>query len=346
MHHETARRGLQPAQVSARSGDDLSTAAPVESLPFRPVTTKTDFMPHPIRPLARARSTARLLAAAAWLAGLGIAPAWAEPLILDPLYAGTFGSGPGASAAFHRIDNGWRGSQVLWDQQARQYGSGVPIGSFAGWGSGIWGYADWQQVLAAAASPGQVGAPDPVQSWTGRVEAINHGNSRYNECHAGTWGAASLLPFFTDVRTGADCGDAEAGALEQQNWISHFSGFVRIVDPGAYNFSVLYDDGYFFRLVGAGGQSLGIEEDFLNPRQREGFDSNLLLGAGLYGFELGSWNRLGAGVVDLRWSRGDGDWTLVPTEHLLPAGAVPEPQAALLAALALLALALARRAAA
>lgn len=304
-------------------------------------------MLHRIRPPLSAGSTATLLAAAAWLAGLCTAPAWAEPLVLDPLYAGTYGSGPGASAAFHRIDSDWLGSRVLWDEQAGQYGSGVPIASFAGWGSGIWGHADWQQVLAAAASPGQVGAPDPVQSWAGRVEAINHGNSRYNECHAGTWGAASLLPFFTDSRTGADCGDAEAGAVEQQNWVSHFSGFIRIVDPGAYNFSVLYDDGFFFRLVGAGGRALAIEEDFLNPRQREGFGNNLLLGAGLYAFELGSWNRLGAGVVDLRWSRGDGDWTLVPTEHLLPEGAVPEPGAVWLAGLALLlAAARARRSAA
>jgi hypothetical protein len=299
-----------------------------------------------MRPLMSVSSATRLLVGAACLAGLGAAPASAAPVAFDPLIAGSFGSGPGASAAFHRIDNAWLGSEVLWDEAQRRYGSGSPIGGYAGWGSGIWGYADWQQVLAAAASPGQVGAPDPVQSWTGRVDSINFGNARYNECHAGTWGAAALLPFFADARTGAPCEDAEAGVAEQQNWISHFSGFIRIVDPGVYNFSVLYDDGYFLRLVGAGGQSLGIEEDFLNPRQREGFGDNLLLGSGLYGFELGTWNRLGAGVVDLRWSRGDGDWTLVPTEHLLPAGAVPEPPAAWLAALALLALALRRRTAA
>ena len=303
---------------------------------------QSDSMLHRLRSVLRAGPGALRLAAAAGLAGLCTAPAAAEPLVLDPLHAGTFGSGPGASAAFHRIDNDWLGSQVLWNEPLRQYGSGAPIGSFAGWGSGIWGHADWQQVLAAAANPGQAGAPDPVQSWAGRVAAINHGNSRYNECHAGNWGAAALLPFFTDIRTGVDCDDAEAGAAVQQNWVSHFNGFIRITDPGTYNFSVLYDDGFFFRLAGAGGQTLAIEEDFLNPRQREGFGNNLLLGAGLYGFELGSWNRLGAGVVDLRWSRGDGQWTLVPTEHLLPQGALPEPDAAWLALLALLLAAAAR----
>lgn len=282
------------------------------------------------------------MAGVALVAASALPVAQAAPVQIDPLHAGSFATGSGASAAFHRIDNSWQGSQVLWNEEAGQYGSGVAIGTYA-WGSGIWGYADWQQVLAAAANPGQAGAPDPVQSWIGRVDSINHGNSRYNECYAGTWGSAALLPFFTESTTGVSCGDAEAGAADQQNWISHFYGFIRIVDPGQYNFSVLYDDGFFFRLIGADGESLSIEQDFLNPRQREGFADNLLLGQGLYGFELGSWNRLGAGVVDLRWSRGDGEWTLVPTEFLLPQGTVPEPTVAALAMLGLLGLTAAGR---
>lgn len=251
----------------------------------------------------------------------------AEPVTFAPLYGGEVATAPGADAEFRRIANDWRGSQVLWDEQARQYGQGTAIGGQA-WGTGIWGQADWQQVMG--------GGVATVQQWAGSVGQINFGNARYNECYAGTWGLASLSPVFTNAVTGADCTDAEAGVPQQQNWVTHFSGLIRITDPGTYNFSVLYDDGFFFRLVGADGQALEIGQDFLNSRQREGFDNDLLLSAGLYGFELGSWNRLGAGVVDLRWSRDGGRWELVPVDNLARlTQAVPEPPALALLAAAL-----------
>jgi hypothetical protein len=244
----------------------------------------------------------------------------AAPLPFAPLYGGDVVTAPGADAEFRRIANDWQGSQIVWKDPD-------PIGTYA-WGTGLWGQADWQRVMA-----GEVPA---VQQWSGAVDQINFGNARYNECYAGTWGLASLSPFFSNTVTGADCSDAEAGAPSQQNWVTHFSGLIRITDPGAYNFSVLYDDGFFFRLVGADGQALDIGQDFLNPRQREGFDDDLLLTAGLYGFELGSWNRLGAGVVDLRWSREGGQWELVPVDNLARlAQAVPEPPALALLAAAL-----------
>lgn len=270
----------------------------------------------------------RTLAALAAVCGaLVSSPAVAAAIPFDPLYGSDVASLNGAEAEFRRIDNAWQGSQVLWNESAGAYGSGAPIGGF-GWGTGLWGYADWQQVMS-----GQVAA---VQQWSGSVGQINFGNARYNECHAGTWGQADLGPLFSHTVTGADCGDAEAGAPEQQNWVTHFSGLIRITDPGSYNFSVLYDDGFFFRLVGADGQTLDIGQDYLNPRQREGFDQDLLLSAGLYGFELGSWNRLGAGVVDLRWSREGGAWELVPVDHLARlARAVPEPPVLALLAAAL-----------
>ena len=268
------------------------------------------------------------LAALAVVCGTQLStPATAAPIAFDPLYGGNVASLPGAEAAFRRIDNAWRGSQVLWNEQDQAYGNGQAIGTF-GWGTGLWGQADWQQVMG--------GSVPAVQSWNGTVDQINFGNARYNECYAGTWGLASLSPFFSNSVTGADCIDAEAGAPDQQNWVTQFSGLIRITDPGAYNFSVLYDDGFFFRLVGADGQALDMGQDFLNSRQREGFDNDLLLSAGLYGFELGSWNRLGAGVVDLRWSRDGGAWELVPVDNLARlAQAVPEPPVMALLAAAL-----------
>jgi len=168
-----------------------------------------------------------------------------------------------------------------------------------------------------------------VQSFTGVLGTIGHANSRYNECYTATWGAAALVPMFDAAPNLGNCADAALGAADQQNWTARYSGFIRITDPGEYNFSVLHDDGFFFRLLGAGGTELGIGRDFLNPRERIGFAENLLLGEGLYGFELGAWNRLGAGVVDLRWTTaacaGNCPWSLVPAEHLLTAGQVDAP---------------------
>jgi hypothetical protein len=267
-------------------------------------------------------------------AALLVAPtSAAAPLPLAPQYAGSFATGSGSDAHFLQIDSQWRGSQVLWNETTQTFGNGEPISNFS-WGTGLWGRVDWQQVQAAAGGTGGPGSPPIVNQYNGQAASINFGNSRYNECYSSTWGQAALLPFFTAAPDLGQCNDAAAGDPGQQNWTARFTGFVRIVDPGDYNFSVLYDDGYFLRLIGAGGQALEIEQDYLNPRDREGFTNDLQLSPGLYGFELGAWNRLGAGVVDLRWSRGGGDWTLVPTENLLPNNVVPEPPLPLLLALA------------
>lgn len=245
-------------------------------------------------------------------------------VVLGPQLPDTTTTARGADAEFYRIANDWHGSTVLWDEQQRRFGSGVPIGTLP-WGTGLWGADDWRTVQAAARGTGASGAPAVVQRFEGVTPLIDHGNSRYNECHSATWGAALLVPFFVDAPQGGDCGDPEAGDPAQQNWTAHFRGFIRIVDPGLYNFGVLYDDGFFFRLVGEGGSEVGIDRDFLNPRDRLGFAEDLQLSSGLYGFELGMWNRLGAGVVDLRWKREGTDWELVPTESLVPASRIAEP---------------------
>jgi hypothetical protein len=264
--------------------------------------------------------------------------------VLAPQYAGTFAAGSGADAEFHRIQNDWMGSAVLWDETRRAFGSGVPVGSF-GWGTGLWGQVDWRAVQQAAAGEPSAASGAIVQSFAGVLGTINQGNSRYNECYSASWGTAALVPFFAPAAPLGNCSDPEAGDPAQQNWTARYTGFIRITDPGEYNFSVLHDDGFFFRLVGAGGSELGIGRDFLNPRDRVGFDQNLALDAGLYGFELGAWNRLGAGVVDLRWTSGCADgcgWTLVPTANLWSTSEVPEPPVAWLAMVALLGLWLAR----
>lgn len=284
----------------------------------------------------------RLLAAAA--AFLALAQPAAAAYVFAPQYAGGFAAGAGVDAEFYRIRNDWRGSTVVWKDPN-------PIGTY-GYGTGLWGEADWRAVQqAAVGQPGTLADTDIVQRFAGLQTTINHGNSIYNQCYSSTWGEAALVPFFLPVAFAGRC-DPDAGDPSQQNWTARYSGFIRISEPGVYNFSVLHDDGFFLRLVGADERGadteLVIGRNFLNPRDRIGFGENLSLDEGLYGFELGAWNRLGAGIVDLRWSRGcasaavvDCAWELLPTANLLSASQVPEPPAAALVLLALLACGLA-----
>lgn len=288
-----------------------------------------------------ASSCARLLGAGV-LALSAWVPAQAT-VTLQPLLPGTFAPGQGADAAFYKIDNAWHGSTVLWDEDAKKYGSGLPIGSYD-WGTGLWGRADWNATQAAA---GGAGGPPIQASWQGLATTINYGNQRYNDCYTATWGAANLMPLpqtsFVQLR---DCTEEDGAHPSQHNWTAHFWGYIRIADADLYNFSVLNDDGFFFRLVGENGQEISIGRDFLNSRDRNGFSDMLDLGEGLYGFELGMWNRLGAGVVDLRWLQGadDESWELVPVTNLVSIEAVPAPPAWALAMLALGLLGAGRRA--
>jgi hypothetical protein len=281
------------------------------------------------------RSQRRSARIAPWLALLGALAtrsALAVPIELLPEYTGNFGVGGGADTTFLQIDGGWHGSTVLWNEATQTYGSGAPIGSYP-WGTGLWGRADWQTIQTAALGGADTGAPQIVNRWTGIQPTINFANSLYNTNYSATWGPASLVPFF----------EPGGPVSDQENWTVHVNGYMRITVAGAYDLSVLNDDGYFLRLIGAGGTVLEASRDFLNPRERNGFTDSLLLSPGLYGLELGMWNRLEAGVVDLRWRQPGSDiWELVPTTSLLPLSAVPEPAgpSLLAAGLGLLAMAL------
>ena len=239
--------------------------------------------------------------------------AFAAPLPLTPQYAGPTTAGGGVEAQFAQIDSSWHGSTVLWDEASKQYGVGEPIGSYA-WGTGIWGRADFDAVQAAALNPGVPGAPVVTHRWSGPVPTINFANSIYNTDYSARWGMADLVPMFDNAQP------TEA----QENWTAHFTGYLRVTNPGAYSFGVLNDDGFFFRLIG-GDATWEAGRDFLNPRDRDGFANDVLLSEGLYGIELGMWNRLEAGVVDLRWSQDGGNtWLLVPTGNLAPPGTAPQ----------------------
>lgn len=262
------------------------------------------------RRLHKAWNTGRkaaLVAAAGW--ALATPAAWAAPLTLVPQYSLAASTAEGAAASFYQVDSAWQGSTVLWNEATHSFGSGAAIGSF-GWGTGLWGRADWQATQAAAQG---AGGPPIIDSWSGWVPTINFGNSAFNQVYGGTLGNASVLPMF------------DASNPNEDNWTSHFMGLFRVTQAGLYNFGVLNDDGFFLRLMGEGGSSVEIGRDFLNDPARNTFGDGLLLSEGLYGFELGEWNRLGVGVVDLRWNRGgNADWDLVPTLHLVPTLAAPQ----------------------
>jgi hypothetical protein len=280
------------------------------------------------------KSAARVIAAAALLFGSSLASA--TVLQLAPLLPSSTATGQGSDATFVRIDNQWHDSSVYWNESTGHFNAApaagfVAVGSLS-WGSGLWGINDFRSALDGAVSS--------VESWSGRVARINHGDGCYNLAWSGAWGTTSLAPIF-DAGTGCAEGDADpAQANDEDNWLAYFTGYIRVTEEDLYNFSVLYDDGFFFNLYGADGQA-SLMRDFLNPRDRLGFDEDLLLSPGLYRFELGAYDRLEAGVVDLRWQRGGAtDWWLLPPEYLID---VTEPGAFALLGAGLLGLGLAYR---
>ncbi|MFA7666264.1 MAG: PEP-CTERM sorting domain-containing protein [Burkholderiaceae bacterium] len=267
---------------------------------------------HPIR-----GRLAALLAAGALLTGSGFASA--APIELAPTLAGSYAAGTGANATFKRIDGAWTGSGVYWKegdgsgvegggQYSNTGGDGfAPIGSYGQpdnpWGTGIWGLVDWR----AAHSGGEI----PVlNDWSGTVATINHGNKDYaaDPDGAARWGAANPLP----------AGLFPEDTVNETNWTARYTGYIRITEADEYNFGVLFDDGFFLTIWGADDSFVTISSDFLSSRDRLGFADNLWLTEGLYQFELGAYNRLEIGVVNLAWNRGgDENWTTVPTEHLV-----------------------------
>jgi hypothetical protein len=252
------------------------------------------------------------VAAACLLTTLGIAhgPHAGAAVVLDPTLAGEYAAGTGANATFLRISGDWLGTTVYWNAQLQQFsntpGPGFALISTHDWVpypsavGGIWGLADWAAV--------QAGSVPVIGSWSGVVPTIDHADAEYQQSgYAATWGAVGDLP-----------PGLFAPAEAQDNWTSYFSGYIRITDPGTYNFGVMYDDGFFLRIWGAdGSQPYEISSDFLSPRERLGFADDFLLDTGLYRFELGAYDRLEVGVVNLKWMHDGGDWVTVPTDHLV-----------------------------
>lgn len=228
---------------------------------------------------------------------LGLA-ATAHAVPLTPQFEGLYLNGDGANSRWVQVVDDWRGS-IHGDQS---------------WGTGIWGLADHDQVMGLAS-----GDPGVVQTLTTRVDQINFADQHFIDAWGADWGAPQLAPVF-----GNGAGNS------QDNWASSFWGYIAITTPGAYNFGVLYDDGFRFSLFGAGGSSQSLTVDGLNARDRLGFAEDLLLSPGLYAYQLDAYDRIEAGAVQLAWSTpGSGDWAVVSQSHLFTSP-VPEPSVSLL----------------
>jgi hypothetical protein len=241
---------------------------------------------------------------------LGLAaPAYALPL--TPQYAGLYQNGDGANSRWVQVADDWRGS----------------LQGSETWGTGIWGLSDHTQVMGLASND-----PSVVQTLATHVDQINFADQRFINEWGSSWSTPQLAPIFDN--------HAEE---TQDNWASSFWGHIAITTAGAYNFGVLYDDGFRFSLFGSGGSSQGIQIDGLNPRDRLGFAEDLQLTPGLYGFQLDAYERLEAGAVQLAWfTPGSNDWALVPQANLF-ASPIPEPSVPMLMLAGLAALGLINR---
>lgn len=62
--------------------------------------------------------------------------------------------------------------------------------------------------------------------------------------------------------------------------------------------------------------SAGCRFFFLGASE-DGSVEHVLNASSNYRFKLEFWDSTGTGSVELQWHRGDGDWSVVPTEHLL-----------------------------
>lgn len=249
------------------------------------------------------------------LVSAGLSAPVQAAIVLDPL-AGVSGLASGAlDVTWLWVDDNARFSTHLWHEP----GEDAPreIGSF-GWGTGIWATSDLE-VLRDGSHPAILGS---ASGQTG----VNFANQTYNDHVAngdyGGWGWDAQRPL----------AGAVVASGQQTNYAAFMSGFLYVAEAGLYDFGAFVDDGFSFMLYGLGGASAGFSRntmagttngrDFVQMSELLG--DGLMLGQGFYALSIDYFNRLEAGVMDLRWLRpGTGEWVGISNDVLF--NTVPEP---------------------
>lgn len=217
----------------------------------------------------------------------------AGAVALTPQYAGNFLNGDGVNSQWVQVSSNW-------------------VGATSGAGTGIRSLADQAAIMGLHAGDANV-----VQTLSRRVDQINFADQVFINTWGASWGTPPLAPIFHNV----------AGE-NQDDWASRFTGYLSVTTPGNYNLGVLYDDGFRFSLSGANGQTVSMQKDGLNPRDRLGFNENLQLTPGLYAFQLDAYEHLEAGVIQLGWWTPTADFAVIGKQNLYssaPTSPVPEP---------------------
>lgn len=254
-------------------------------------------------------------------------PAAANPVSLQPLSTAGAATGTGLAGNWFKVDDDSRFSTLPYTDASGQSG---PIASFA-WGSGFWSMQDVHN-----AADGRFGN---VLARASSVSAVSFANPLYNQLAAdGSYGSWSM----DHVRALAPILDAPGcpqPAACTQNHAALFSGYLYIAQAGSFGLGVFADDAFALTLRGTDG-TLSLTHDSVVGSSGRDFLSldGLLLDAGYYALELGYFNRLDAGVLDLLWKPEGSDWRSIDSTALfadLPQQ-VPEPGTMPLSVLALL----------
>lgn len=223
--------------------------------------------------------------------------AYATSVTLAPILPGTFSNGDGVNSDWVQVNRNWRGLSY-YDVTSPYYNT-----------NGINELRDQAAVMAM--DRGAVGIDQGLYStWTGTVANINFADKLFNDEWGSEWGVRPLAPMLKDDY--------------QENFAVRLNGYLAIPLAGEYNFGVLFDDGFHFELLGGGGASVDLSKDGLNPPwDIASFADPLLLGAGLYAFNLDSYEHWEAGVISLLWQSSSSDWSVIPDDRFFTH--IPEP---------------------
>ena len=249
----------------------------------------------------------------------------AAPITLNPLLgpSNTSLAAGGLAANWYQVDSNAKFSQAQFNEP----GVGVVTIGNTAWGTGIWDLAD---LAAIAANP----RPSYVTGTTTSVGAVNFANNVYNNTVTvgatyGNWDADYVRPLAPIVGGSNGClpeTTVTSACANEVNYAAMFTGYLRVITGGIYDFGVFADDIFGFSLTGLEGVYSKTKSAVAgNPgRTFENLNAEgFALSEGFYGINLNYANRLEAGVINLVWKPIGGEWDTIGSSTLY--NDVPEP---------------------